>query len=344
VSANARTVLMTGTGLIPDEVVEYVRSRGFTPQYLREDQATESELAESLRGVSGYLIGGEEEVTAAHIEAATDLEVLAFVGTDYRSFVPGWRRACELGVAVASCPGVNANAVAEFMVLLMLTMARPFTEQIVGAQSSAAAPPVPGTELLGRSLGILGAGRIGGRVARIAGAGLGMRVSYHGPRRNEPLEQALGMPWVSWHDLLESSDVLCLTRPSPVDGERPVLAQQELTLMRPGAMIINIGHRDLLDPAALLTSVRETDIRVAVDSRCAGPAWDPLVALGPGRFLTMPQMGYYTTEANLRAAYHAATAVCDVLAGNPSEAVINPDHLAVRRGQNPTRLAPPEPP
>jgi phosphoglycerate dehydrogenase-like enzyme len=110
-----------------------------------------------------------------------------------------------------------------------------------------------------------------------------------------------------------------------------VLSDAELTVLRPGALIVNVVHPELIDPDALLVAITSRNIRAAVDTECSGSAWDRLVALGPHRFLTVPQMGYSTSDANHRTASYAAKAVCDVLDGMPSNAVHNTDYLAVRR-------------
>jgi D-3-phosphoglycerate dehydrogenase len=324
-------VLVTGTTLVPDDVVALAGERGFDVRRVRQDVFTDDELSAALDGVSGYLVGGYEEPTAEHLDAAKSLEVLGWVGTDFRAYVPGWRRAFEVGIAVVNSPGTNAVSVAEFTVRLALTLARPFP-----SVDQPDAEPEPGVELMGRTLGILGAGRIGAHVSRIAGAGLGMRVLYHAPRRNGAFEAATGTTYVPWERLLDESDVLSLHRPGPAPGEPYVLDRPAFERVREGLVLLDTVHPALVDPTALAWAIRARGVRAAFDADPAGDAVRPLLALaaepdvGPGRLLVVPQSGFRTHDANLRTATVAMTATLDVLEGRPSEYVNNPDYLERR--------------
>ena len=323
-----RVVLVTGTTLVPDDVVTLAGERGFEVRRVRQDVFTDDELTAALDGVSGYLVGGYEEPTAEHLDAAKSLEVLGFVGTDFRAYVPGWRRAFEVGIAVVNSPGTNAVSVAEFTVRLALALARPFP-----ALDRPDAEPEPGIELAGRTLGILGAGRIGAHVARIAGAGLGMRVLYHAPRRNWAFEAATGTSYVTWDRLLGESEVLSLHRPGPDHGEPPLLDRAAFERVRDGLLLVDTVHPGLVDPAALAWAIRTRGVRAAFDADPAGEATAALLALaaepdvGATRLLVVPQSGFRTHDANLRTASVAMTATLDVLEGRPSEYVNNPDYL-----------------
>lgn len=333
--AAGRSVLVTGTSLVPDEALSLIEERGFGIRRVHQDYFTDDALHAALDGVSGYLIGGYEEPSTAHFEVAKTLEAVAWIGTDYQGYVPGWERAFELGIAFVSCPGVNAVSVAEFTVLLMLALARSFVGRVQTAKSPATGPAAPGVELRGRTLGVVGAGRIGARVARIVSDGFGMNAVYHAPRRNHALEHATSLTQVGMAELLDCSDVISLHRPGPAPGEPRTLGYGEFERMRPGALLVNTGHRDLVDPDALLWAARTKGVRAAFDGVGDGPGWQPLLSLGPDRFLCVPQMGFHTVDANLRGALLAARSVCDVLAGVESASVNNsinnPDFRAVRR-------------
>jgi D-3-phosphoglycerate dehydrogenase len=324
-----RTILVTGKTLVPHEALVDLRDRGFEVRHVRSDEIGDDRLHEALDGVSGYLIGGYEEPRAAHFDAATALEVVAFMGTDYQGYVPGWQRAFELGIALVSCPGANAESVAEFTLLLMLSLARPFTARLLpGVDGDAPSPP--GMELSGRTLGVLGAGRIAARVAALSIA-FGMRVVYHSRHRSEPLEHALGLRYVSLRGLFETSDVVSLHRSGRTGDEPCAVGERELSVMRPGALLVNAAHRELVDPEALARAIEDRGVRAAFDGFGTGPAWERLLAFGPERVLAMPQMGFHTDEANRRAAGMAVDAVCAVLRGGTSPLVNNPGFRGLRR-------------
>lgn len=327
-----RTILVTGGDVVPPEARSLIEDRGFAIRTVTDEHLDAGRLHEALDGVSGYLIGGYEEPTAAHFEQAGKLEAVGWVGTDFRGYVPGWPRAFELGIAVVSTPGANAVSVAEFTLMLMLMLARPLPA-FPGAVGADPPTVVPGIELHGRTLGIVGAGRIGTRVGRAATLGLGMRVRYAAPRRNEPLEAALGVEHVELSRLLDESDVISLHRPGPGPTEPPLLGRRELERVRPGTLLVNCGHPGLVDPAALKWALEHRAVRAAFDGVGQGEAWDTLAAVGPPRFLSVPQMGFLTREAGLRAGVRAAEAVCDVLSGVDSPLVNNRDYRSRRRSR-----------
>lgn len=313
-SRPTKLVLVTGTSLVPAGVITSIRDRGFRVRHVRDDQLDADGLAHALEGVHGYLIGGFETPLAAHFDAADDLEAVAWTGTDYRPHVPGWPRAAERGVALLAAPGANAISVAEFTLLLMLAVARPLLNRIAVPGRGPGMLPEPGFELSGRRLGVIGLGRIGTHVARMARFGLGMEVAHHTPRRNYPVEAALGVRYLAKQDLLRQSHVVSLHRPGPALGERPELGKAELNELRDGAILLNVSHPELVDHSALLQVCHTKGIRAAFDGVGQGPVWDALTALGPDRFLAVGQMGFHTHTANQRACAQVADELCGVLA------------------------------
>ncbi|MFE1076056.1 NAD(P)-dependent oxidoreductase [Streptomyces sp. NPDC058783] len=309
----AKIVLVTGTSLVPRSVCDYIESHGYAVRRVEQDTFTSAELHRALKDASGYLIGGYEEPLAEHFEQSGQLEAVAWIGTDYKANVPGWRSAVELGISMINAPGANATSVAEFTTLLLLTMARPFTGSIATADTPRPGLPAPGIDLRGRRLGIIGCGRIGASVARIAAFGFGMEVSYHSPRRNLIAEHSLGIAYRPRNDLLSSCDMITLHRPGPGEGEQPEIGRPECELLLDEAVLINTAHHRLLDPDALLRVMDTKCVRAAIDGAPDGEAWNRLMAYGPERFLVTPPMAFNTTDANLRASLQTAKAVCDVL-------------------------------
>ncbi|MFF8776119.1 NAD(P)-dependent oxidoreductase [Streptomyces sp. NPDC015140] len=336
-SSDGRIVLVTGTTLVVPSALQEVEARGYTLRRLERDEISGAELRQALLGASGYVIGGYEEPEAEHFEEADLLEAVAFVGSDYRGFVPGWRRAMDLGIAFSATPGANADSVAEFTVLLMLALARPIVGSIARPGVDGLITPEtmgsPALELRGLTLGVIGPGRIGTRVATVASAGLGMRVVYSGPRRKPEFESATSAQYLEKPELLAMSDVVSLHRPAPARGERPEIGRTDLEQMKDSALLINCGHPDLVDPAALYQVLSgNRGIRAASDGMRRSSAWQDLVSLGSERFLCLPQTGFHTAAADLRASSLAVQTVCAVLEGTAAEsAVENPDYREVRQ-------------
>ena len=297
----AGIVLVTGTTLVPQVAMDYIESRGYQVRHAAKDTFSEHELDESLASVSGYLIGGYEEPSASNFEAAIKLQAVAWLGTDYKAYVPGWERAMELGIAIINSPGTNAVSVAEFTALLILSMVRPFTSQVVTPGKMVSDSAEAGRDLYHHRLGIIGLGRVGSRVAKIAKLGFEMDVVYSAPRRDEDLEHALGIEYVQKEVLLASSDIVTLHRPSLGPDESYEIGEYELSQIKNGAIIVNTVHPHLIDFAALADAIETKQIRAAMDGIGSGPAWDRLVALGPERFLALSSMAFNTVDANFRA-------------------------------------------
>lgn len=314
-SETSKLVLVTGRSLVPISVVDGIRDRGFRVRHVREDLLDADGLARALDGAHGYLIGGYEAPLAERFDAAEDLEVVGWTGTDFRPYVPGWPRAVERGVVLLTTPGANAASVAEFTLLLMLSMARPFFSRLAGPGREPGPLSEPGFELSGRKLGIIGFGRIGSQVARMARFGLGMDVAHSTPHRNWAAEAALGVRHMSKRELLRQSDVISLHRPGPAPGEPPELGKADLDELRDNAIVLNLSHPGLVDLRALNEVCRTRGVRAAFDGVGEGPYWNALTALGPERFLSVGQMGFHTHAANLRTCRQVAEELCDVLSG-----------------------------
>jgi D-3-phosphoglycerate dehydrogenase / 2-oxoglutarate reductase len=302
-------VLVTGSDLVPDQALIPLQEAGLVVRRIRVDTLSAPELHRVLKGVAGYVIGGAEKPLAEHFERADALRVVVFTGTDFRAHVPGWRRAVELGIKMESCPGTNATAVAESTIMLMLSMARP---AIRASLCQAGQDPFSGSfgniELRGRTLGLVGFGRVGSQVAMIGACGLGMEVVYHSPR---PHRSHLDIPAapVSIEELLERSDVLSLHRPALAKHEPATLGRAEFARMRDGAVVIDTAHPSLIDPVALGWAIEAKRIRAAIEGVCRESDWSALASLGPSRFFAFPSLSYNTVEANLATAEQAVRKV-----------------------------------
>jgi D-3-phosphoglycerate dehydrogenase len=303
-------VLVTGSDLIPNEALIPFEDADLTVRRIRTDCLSTPELHDALKGVAGYVIGGMEQPLAEHFEQADALQVVVFTGTDFQAYVPGWRRAAELGIRMENCPGTNATAVAESTIMLMLSMARPgIRASQWGAGEGPAAGSLNDIELRGRILGLVGCGHVGSQVAAAGARGLGMEVIYHShhPQLDIPATS------VSIRELLERSDVLSLHRPALAEHESATLGRSEFAQMRDGAIVIDTAHPSLIDPGALAWAIDVKRIRAAVEGVRRESAWGALESFGPGRFLGFPTLSYNTVEANLAIAEQAVRKVCGVL-------------------------------
>jgi len=205
------------------------------------------------------------------------------------------------GLAVFNTPGVLADSVAENAIFLMLGAARRATESIelIRGRSWPGWNPTQlvGVQLSGRTLGIVGMGDIGERIAA-RGAALGMKVLYHN-RRALPASHLHGEGYrATAAALVEDSDVLMLACPS-TEETRGLVNEALLSVAKPDLLVVNIARGDVVEDDALIAALASNRIRGAgLDVFAGEPAVDPRYFDLPNVFM-MPHIGSSTIEARL---------------------------------------------
>ena len=119
-----KKILITDSLFMHDKHVNRLENAGYEVVRLDKPDASEEELIEAVKGVSGYILGGVEYVTEAVFDAADDLEVIIFSGTGYKGHIPGWKHALQKGVKIATTPYANVYEVSEWGVAATLAMQR----------------------------------------------------------------------------------------------------------------------------------------------------------------------------------------------------------------------------
>ncbi|MYR47707.1 hydroxyacid dehydrogenase [Streptomyces sp. SID4928] len=244
------------------------------------------ELAADCTGI----IAGNEPLTAEVLRALPRLRCISRCGTGTDNIDLDAARA--LGISVRRTPDAPVTAVAELTVGLVLTLLR-HLHTLNAAVHAGGWPRLAGTLLEGRTVGIVGLGRIGRAVTdRLTPFGCRIVAADPSPEaarwaENRPVEMG-GLP-----GLLAAASILLLHTPST---DRPLLGEAEFAAMRPGALLVNVARGKLVDEAALH--------RALLDERLAGAALDvfheepykgPLAAM-PQVVLT-PHIGSFTTES-----------------------------------------------
>lgn len=172
-------------------------------------------------------------------------------------------------VLVTNTPDVLNTAVAEHTIGLMMAIGRRIVESDAFTRAKKYKTWQPdlllGTEFSGKTFGLIGAGRIGSMVARIAHHGLGMNVLYHNPRPNEELEKEYQAKRVTKSQLLTKADVVSLHVPLTPDT-RHLIGAAELAKMKKTALLINTARGPVIDEHALINALRR--------KRIAGAALD----------------------------------------------------------------------
>ncbi|MDI2036472.1 hydroxyacid dehydrogenase [Paenarthrobacter nitroguajacolicus] len=273
-----------------------------------------------------------ENFTKDIIAASPQLKIIARhgVGTNNVDI----DAATEQGVWVTTTPGANSNAVAEHVFALLLSGARHVATAVTQVRAgnwSEGKADLIGFELSGRTMGIIGFGAIGRRVAAIA-QGFGMTVLACDPIANEEDVAAAGAKLVLFDDLITEADAISIHVPL-LPSTRHMIGAQELARMKTSAFIVNTSRGGLVDEAALAESLSKGLI--------AGAAFDVLEAENidmkdplahtpfphtttPGLILT-PHIAGQTEEAFLEAGTTAWAETKLVLAGEaPTRPVNNP--------------------
>lgn len=269
------------------------------------------ELARALAGVSGLVVRGATKVTAEVLAGAPSLRVVVRAGTGLDNV--DLAAAERANVVVRNTPAANAVSVAELVFGLLLA----FERHVPAAAADLRAgkwekTKYAGRELAGRTLGLVGFGRIGREVATRARA-FGMEVVAHDPLL---ASWPAGFEWakrVTLDELVAASDVLSLHLPLTRET-RGMIGAAELARMKEGALLVNAARGGVVDEAALHAALVAGRPRGALlDVFATEPAsGNPLLALP--NVLATPHLGASTREAQVRAGLEAAEIVIAELA------------------------------
>ncbi|HVO33910.1 MAG TPA: hydroxyacid dehydrogenase [Gemmatimonadales bacterium] len=278
-------------------------------------------LQKALSDAVALVVRSETRVTADMMGRSPRLKIIARagMGTDTIDVAEASRRK----IAVLTAPGANSNSVAEYTFALLLALARKVAP---GSASLMAGKwdrkPYEGSELRDKTLGLIGLGRIGSRVASIA-RGFGMKVIAHDPGVASEQAESLGVDLMPLDVVIQQADILSL-HAKLSSTTRHLLDERRLSLAKKGMLIVNTARGALIDDAALVKALQ--------DGRVAGAALDvydpePLPADSPLRaapnVLLTPHLAASTAEAQTRVAVEIASALSGALLKNDLSAAVN---------------------
>lgn len=265
-------------------------------------------------------------ITAEVIESAPNLKVVAKHGVGYDNIDVA--AATARRIVVVNTPKANAVSVAEHILSLMLCLAN----RICRANADLKAgrfkqrEDYTGVELKGKTLGVVGLGRIGSEVARKCKSGFNMTVVAYDPLLSAETFDLTGYKRVDkLGELLEEADFVVLCVPITQDTAN-MIGLRELTWMKPTAYLINTSRGGLIDEAALYSAL--------VDGRIAGAAMDVFVKEPPtpenpllslDNFIATPHVAGGTVEAMRRMATDLADEITRVLTGERPRYAVNPE-------------------
>ncbi len=265
-------------------------------------------------------------ITADLIEKAPNLKVIAKHGVGYDNIDVA--AATARRITVVNTPKANAVSVAEHILSLMLCLA----DRICVANADLKAgrfkrrEDYTGVELKGKTLGVIGLGRIGSEVARKCRSGFGMSVVAYDPLLSSETFELTGYKRAEvLGNLLEEADfvVLCV----PITSETAdMIGARELSWMKPGAYLINTSRGGLVDEAALYSALAEGRLAgAAIDVFVKEPPTPENPLLSLDNFIATPHIGGATVEAMRRMATDLAEEIVRVLTGERPLYPVNPE-------------------
>ncbi len=293
----------------------------------------EAELIRRIPEFDALVVRSETRVTAPVLEAGRKLRVVgrAGVGVDNIDVPAATRR----GILVVNAPRGNVIAAAEHTIALLLSLARwvPQADASVKRGEWTRSKFV-GTEIRGKTLGVIGLGNVGSEVAKRA-HGLEMEVIAYDPVVSAERAELFNVELVSLNDLLARSDFVTVHVPL-VDANRNLLGAPELALMKASARLVNTARGGIVNEAALLDALTTGRLAAAASDvfETEPPGDHPLLALP--NFVATPHIGASTVEAQASVAFDVAEEVAAVLAGDLPRFAVNapalpPEELAYLR-------------
>jgi len=282
---------------------------------------SEEELVENMAELDAAIVG-VEKITQRVIQGSKRLKVIAKHGAGVDNI--DVKTATSQGVVVISAPGANSDAVADLTFGLFLSLARSisFADRAV---KGGGWPRIVGIDLSGKTLGIIGLGQVGKKVAKRA-LGFDMRVLVYDVIKDEAFAQKWGINYRSLDEILVESDFLSVHVPL-IDSTRNLIGKRELELMKNDAFLVNIARGGVVDEEALYHALKERKVRgAALDVFSSEPpAENPLLELD--NVIATPHMGGYTTEALRETGMICARGIVDTLRGKRPEHIVNPEVL-----------------
>jgi len=311
---------------IEEEAMDLIKRSGY--EIVLSPDARPETIHPLMMGVQGIILRTGIKMTRELMSHADDLWVISRTGAGVDNV--DVQAATELGILVTSVPGANTKTVVEHTLALILTLMKqiPFMDREVRRDNfNIRFKNIP-RDLNGKTLGVVGLGRIGSELARICHQALGMRILTHDPYLT-PEAQSSFRSWVEFCDmerLFRESDVISLHIPFSSETKK-LIGAQHLNWMKPNAFLVNTSRGGVIDEKALIQFLRE--------KRIAGAGLDvfaqePLEKDSPLKDLEnvilTPHTAALTRECVIRLAVEATQTAIDVLGGEkPSEGIVNPE-------------------
>ncbi len=295
-------------GKTDSKAVDLLKANGCEVKKLEAaDGPIEEQLKKEIVDADA-VIAGLEDYTPELIASAKKLKVISRYGVGYDKVDVAAAR--EHGVAVTITPGANGDSVADLAVALMLDLARNVTVMDNSIRAKAQKRP-SGLEMWQKTLGIVGAGRIGQGVGKRC-RGFDMKILAYDMFESEAFKEETGAQYVDLETLLKESDFITIHSPLTPETEN-MISTEQFQMMKNTAIIVNTARGGIIDEAALYEALKSGEIRGAgLDATVDEPPYgSPLMELE--NCILTPHAGAATAEASSKMSYMAAENALAVL-------------------------------
>jgi len=271
------------------------------------------------------IIGSGLAITPELLDAAPKLEVISTISVGYDNIPVD--ELTRRGIMLCNTPDVLTETTADTGFTLIMATARRVVELAewvkAGQWQASIGPSLYGSDVHGKTLGMVGFGRIGQAVAKRGALGFGMKVLYSNASPKPAIEQQLGATRRELDELLAESDFVCVTVPLTAETERLIGAQQ-FALMKRSAIFINIARGKVVDESALINALENGVIKAAgLDVF----EQEPLSASSPLphmlNVVALPHIGSATHETREAMAQRAVDNIRLALQGKPPISLVN---------------------
>ena len=318
---------------LPNEIYSNIlRSRPDVRLDRLENDSPDDVSAPILAAAHAYQIGAARDELAKHFHVDQDLlrraPNLLIVSSNGAGFDPVDVEACtEAGVLVVNQSGGNANSVAEHALGMLLTLSKRILEadRALRREANVNRNALMGTEARGKTIGIVGLGNVGRRIAELCKGLLGMKVLAYDPYLSASEMAERGGDKVELDELLRRSDYVSISCPLTRDN-RGMIGAREFALMQPHAYFITTARGFIHDEAALTEALRNKLIAGAgldVWAKEPPPPDHPLLQVD--NVLASPHTAGVTKEARINMGRIAAEQLLDALDGKRPPRLINPE-------------------
>jgi glyoxylate reductase len=312
------------TGKLPQAAIALVEEQHEVAMNTREEPMPRQEIMGQIGDKEGLLCMISDKIDDELLAHAPNLRMIANYGVGFDNI--DLAAATNRGIKVSNTPGVLSDATADLSFALLLAVARRVIEGDRMTRSGQFKPWSPmvflGTEVTGKTLGIVGLGQIGKAVARRA-RGFDMPILYHKRSRlPEEEERALNATYADLPELLAKSDFVSL-HVNLTDATRHLIGEAELKLMKPSAFLINVARGPVVDEKALTEALQNGTIAGAgLDVYEKEPQLFPGLA-ELDNVVLLPHVGSATVETRSNMAFLAVENLLAGMAGRKPRNCLN---------------------